>query len=1258
MNTRMVSRCIAGCLSLALMFQLGTAHAYAAYIAYTGDTADEKQSMAVAEQSEWDRLEQELSKNGNPVSRYVNQFDGKEKTIVWVQGIQPPSIGGKDADLQPYTETVNGMTYHTYQTPYIKDHGWYDVNKTGGADTYLCFAVAATNSLHWWMDQNDAHIQQYVAKKDPNDPQRQAIEKYQHSFHSQTSSEIFEYFKGVFGNRPNGYWPDLLEDHFLNGYPYKTDESDVNIPGRDIPNPGPDSGFFYDVLGDQLLTGRHQAGNYDHASDLIKQLLMDGNIVMPTYEVGQNSHVVTLWGAEYDLDGKISAVFLSDSDDGDVTQQNQAMKRFRVVRAKNGRAIITTHADGSGGNPLYLLNSLSLGKSYWQDYSGAPKQQLTVEWGNSNFAYDGNPHKPEVISVSGVDQSHDVQVVSAGEQTDAGTYGATAVIQGADAGKYKIQPEQKMHSFTIRPAEATVTVTADVNEYAKNGTVLLHAEVNGVKGQKPEGTIVFSNENGEIGTGWTIGGAVNYRWKTPASSSQIIAHFTPENNGVAKNYAQSQSAPISVDLAKKNQAPLVFDPINGKRFGDPDFELNATGGSGSGAFVYSSSNPDVITINGSTASIKGAGVVDITATKLSDGEYNSESKTISVRVAKGTAPEVRYPTASDLTYGQPLANSSLSGGSTELGSFAWKNPSAVLNAGSTQQVVTFTPNSVTEQNYEQIMPLSSEVTVTVSQAVPTVTLSAEVKNNDTKPEVILTAEIGKVGQGEVPADGVIKFVDCTGSDCTDLPGADAVEVRNGIAAFSWTGMQEGTYRIKAEFSGNANYTAAASSVETVDTTASPQKTYPVVVKSDGNGTASASHTSASQGMQVTLSAVPNPGFQFKEWKVLEGQITLSGNAFVMPDMPVSLQAIFEKKDDPSHNGDSGSGGSGSNGGNNGGSTSSGSSSTKPDSETTEIVKQPDGTVIQETQKANGSSVVEMTLKDGSTSVTEIDRAGKTDTQVKIPEKVSAEANQLGQPVALPMPPAAVQSGTGDASTVRVDVGNAKNVTVSVPVDKAGPGVVAVEVKPDGTKQVVRKSIVNENGVLLTLDGTTTLEIEDRSKVFEDARGHWASDAIAFVSSREICNGTTATTFSPDTKITRGMLVKILHNLEGNPLRESTSQFADVAPDAWFADSIQWAVDSGIVMGFGNNRFAPEKQITREEVAVILYRYAGSPALNGEYLNFNDADQVSAYADAAVRWAVENGIITGTNTATLNPKGTATRAQTAVMIMRFMNTIMG
>lgn len=230
------------------------------------------------------------------------------------------------------------------------------------------------------------------------------------------------------------------------------------------------------------------------------------------------------------------------------------------------------------------------------------------------------------------------------------------------------------------------------------------------------------------------------------------------------------------------------------------------------------------------------------------------------------------------------------------------------------------------------------------------------------------------------------------------------------------------------------------------------------------------------------------------------------------------------------------------------------------------------------------------------------------------------------------------------------------VALTVPVSDAAPGTVAVLVHEDGTREVVRKSVAEGGSITIALDGSARLEIADNSKQYSDVpAGGWAADAVAFVSAHELFSGTGGGQFSPDLPMSRGMLAVVLYNLEGSPEQAFTGVFADVSMGAWYAGGVAWAAENGIVKGYGGGLFGPDDSITREQLAVMLWRYAGSPAADGE-LDFKDADTVSGYALEAVRWAVDNGILNGCGDGLLAPRGTATRAQAAQMLKNYMGRL--
>ena len=233
------------------------------------------------------------------------------------------------------------------------------------------------------------------------------------------------------------------------------------------------------------------------------------------------------------------------------------------------------------------------------------------------------------------------------------------------------------------------------------------------------------------------------------------------------------------------------------------------------------------------------------------------------------------------------------------------------------------------------------------------------------------------------------------------------------------------------------------------------------------------------------------------------------------------------------------------------------------------------------------------------------------------------------------------------------------MTLSVPAADAGPGTVAVLLHEDGTRETLRKSIVEEGKVNIPLSGSATVEIVDNSKDFADVPPtNWAADAVAFASAHELFSGTSETTFSPNQPMSRGMLATVLYNLEGQPdqvltMQDLTDGYNDVSSGAWYADGIAWAVENGIANGYGNGQFGPNDSVTREQLAVMLWKYAGSPKASGQGLAFADAGQVSSYAQEALCWAVENGILSGYANGQLAPGGTATRAQAAQMLKNFM-----
>ncbi len=174
-----------------------------------------------------------------------------------------------------------------------------------------------------------------------------------------------------------------------------------------------------------------------------------------------------------------------------------------------------------------------------------------------------------------------------------------------------------------------------------------------------------------------------------------------------------------------------------------------------------------------------------------------------------------------------------------------------------------------------------------------------------------------------------------------------------------------------------------------------------------------------------------------------------------------------------------------------------------------------------------------------------------------------------------------------------------------------------------------------------------------------AESAWYYDAVEYVFLNGLMNGTSETTFAPQSTLTRAMMAAVLCNMEENP-QVGDNAFTDVDADAWYADAVNWAAANGIVGGYGDGIFGPNDPVTREQMASMLYRYAEykgyDVSVRGDLSDFADADSISNWATEVVQWAVGADIIHGVDNDMLNPLGTATRAEVATILMNFSETV--
>lgn len=345
--------------------------------------------------------------------------------------------------------------------------------------------------------------------------------------------------------------------------------------------------------------------------------------------------------------------------------------------------------------------------------------------------------------------------------------------------------------------------------------------------------------------------------------------------------------------------------------------------------------------------------------------------------------------------------------------------------------------------------------------------------------------------------------------------------------------------------------------------------------------------------------------------------------------------------------------------------------------------------VDKIESAQGGETVNVDLTTGKT---ELDKevfeelSGKDATlEVKVPGGVTWTVNGKDIPAGADLtdldlsvdmdtgtiPAEAVNSVNSEAGTVQLTVKNdgefGFTMTLTAPVGAKNAGLWANLYHYDeaaGKLVYTASSLVDGNGYASLPVGSAgqyalVLDGKSHALPFTDlAAGAWYEDAVAYVYRHDLMSGFSEDTFGPNAALSRAQLCQILYNMEGRPAVTGSGSFSDLADGAWYTDAVTWAASKGIVDGYGGGLFGPDDNITREQLASILYRCAqarGDDVSVGEdtnILSYSDAADVAEYAVSAMQWACGAGVITGISESALAPRGEATRAQTAAMLMRF------
>lgn len=314
---------------------------------------------------------------------------------------------------------------------------------------------------------------------------------------------------------------------------------------------------------------------------------------------------------------------------------------------------------------------------------------------------------------------------------------------------------------------------------------------------------------------------------------------------------------------------------------------------------------------------------------------------------------------------------------------------------------------------------------------------------------------------------------------------------------------------------------------------------------------------------------------------------------------------------------------------------------------------------------NGKTFNEANVTVGSNCTKEVKNDTIVVTYTKPSSGGSAGGSSSGK-TTYKVTTSAVNNGGVNASPSSAEKGATITITLSpdkgYKLDKLtvtdGSGKTVSTVKKSDT---VYTFTMPASAVKVGVSYVKATETPSETKFNDVSANDWFASAVDYVTGKGMMNGTADNTFSPKANTTRGMVVTVLYRLENQP-STSAASFTDVASGAYYANAVAWANANGIVSGYGSGKFGPNDKVTREQLAAILYRYAQykkydvSVGEDTNILSYDDAQSISTYAIPAIQWACGAGVVTGKSGSKLDPKGNATRAEVAAMLMRFCENV--
>ena len=681
----------------------------------------------------------------------------------------------------------------------------------------------------------------------------------------------------------------------------------------------------------------------------------------------------------------------------------------------------------------------------------------------------------------------------------------------------------------------------------------------------------------------------------------------------------------------------------------PELKPTASGSDGTGGIIWDGKSGTVygnVTLQEDLEIGEGESLTLDGGASLSAGDHNVivDGGTLDESLANSLGDRVKYapaittpPADKSVTEGETATFTVNATGSEPL-SYQWQQSTDkgsswtnINSATSATYAITNTTKDMSGTQYRCVVTGSG---VSVISSAATLTVNA-----------LTTYTINATAN---PAEGGTVTVNGGETSATVTEGSEATLTATVNEGWRFAGWMENGQLVSNE----TTYTITANGNRTL--TAEFEKVYNVTVNSTAGGTATADKTTAAEGETVTLTATPNSGYHFAGWNVVSGTVTIQDKQFIMPANDVDIQAIFARNTSPT------------------------------------IPPTVSEKTIDAIQDAKPGETVTVDLSHGSTKLDKEvfetlagqditldidlgDGLSWTVNGTDIPEDadfvdidLGVTMNSDGIPVDL------INAITGEHGSVQMTLahdgafGFTMTLTAQVGAENAGLWANLYHFNEEANTMTFETAaeIDSDGSVSLTLSHASqyAIVIDDHNHgvvtlpFIDVADSDWFYDPVCYVYSQGLMTGTSATTFEPNTPLSRAMLVAVLHRLEGSPT-VSGGDFSDVADGDWYAQAVNWAASVGVVNGFDDGTFQPNTAITREQLAAILRNYAQYKGMDvtatGDLSTYTDANSVSDWAKESMQWAVGEGLLSGMTVDTLEPQGLSTRAQVAAVLQRYL-----